>query len=108
ARNPVDKLTMLSLLARLSLKLEAGNPRVEVHANRLLLGFDFAQALPEDMTLHVIVPHMHQVGREMQVWATLPDGKRIDLIWLKDWDFNWQESYRYKTPIRLPKGTRIE
>ena len=30
ARSPVDKLTMLSLLARLSLKLEAGNPRVEV------------------------------------------------------------------------------
>src|SRR5262249_7059580 len=58
--------------------------------------------------LSFIALHMHQIGREMKVWATLPDGKHVDLLWVKDWDFNWQETYRYRTPIRLPKGTRLE
>jgi hypothetical protein len=30
------------------------------------------------------------------------------MIWIKDWDFNWQGSYRYVTPVKLPKGTRLE
>jgi hypothetical protein len=30
------------------------------------------------------------------------------LVWIKDWDFNWQGGYRFETPIHLPKGTRVE
>ena len=30
------------------------------------------------------------------------------LIWIKQWDFNWQEEYRYKTPPFLPQGTRVD
>ena len=30
------------------------------------------------------------------------------LIWIKDWDFNWQGQYRYSQPVKLPKGTRVE
>ena len=32
----------------------------------------------------------------------------MPLIWIKDWDFNWQGQYRYETPIHLPKGTKVE
>ena len=28
------------------------------------------------------------------------------LITIADWDFRWQDVYRYETPIALPKGTR--
>jgi len=44
----------------------------------------------------------------MKVDAHLPDGKVTPLIWVKDWDFNWQSQYRYAEPVTLPKGTRIE
>ena len=44
----------------------------------------------------------------MRVNAYLPDGTTKPLIWIKDWDFNWQGQYRYQQPIALPKGTRIE
>lgn len=27
------------------------------------------------------------------------------MVYVKDWDFNWQETYVYKEPIALPKGT---
>src|SRR5262249_12593966 len=29
------------------------------------------------------------------------------LIWIKDWDLNWQAVYRYQRPIFLPAGTVI-
>jgi len=32
----------------------------------------------------------------------------VPLIWIKDWDFNWQGQYRYDSPIKLPKGTEID
>lgn len=64
--------------------------------------------LPVDVTIHTIAPHMHQVGREMKVTATLADGKTQPLIWIKDWDWNWQGKYTYKEPVVLPKGTKID
>jgi hypothetical protein len=55
----------------------------------------------------VVTPHMHLLGREMKIWAELPDGTEKPLVWVKDWDFNWQNSYFLKEPLAAPKGTRI-
>jgi dipeptidyl aminopeptidase/acylaminoacyl peptidase len=44
----------------------------------------------------------------MKVTATLPDGSNVPLVWIPDWDFNWQDFYLYKNPVTLPKGTRID
>src|SRR5258708_1486115 len=44
----------------------------------------------------------------MKVTAMLPDGSTKPLIWIQDWDFNWQEPYLYKDPFVIPKGTRID
>jgi len=30
------------------------------------------------------------------------------LLWIKDWDFNWQDTYIFKDLVTLPKGTRID
>jgi hypothetical protein len=43
----------------------------------------------------------------MKAVATLPDGSTRPLLWIKDWDFNWQDAYQYRDPLTLPKGTRI-
>jgi hypothetical protein len=64
--------------------------------------------VPENVDLIGITPHAHLLCREMKVDARLPDGKTVPLIWIRDWDFNWQGEYRYAAPVRLPKGTRIE
>ena len=55
-----------------------------------------------------VLPHMHLLGKEMKVTATLPNGTVEPLIWIKDWDFNWQNSYRYRKPLYFPKGTKVE
>jgi mono/diheme cytochrome c family protein len=52
--------------------------------------------------------HAHYLCREMKMTATLPDGSTKGLLWIKDWDFGWQDSYFYKTPLRLPKGTKVD
>ncbi len=64
--------------------------------------------LPRDVELAAITPHAHYLGKNMKVNAYLPDGSVTPLIWIKDWDFNWQGNFQYtKRPV-LPKGTRIE
>ncbi len=37
----------------------------------------------------------------------LPGGQQLPLIWIKDWDFDWQGTYRFAEPVRLPKGSVI-
>jgi hypothetical protein len=54
-----------------------------------------------------ITPHAHLLCKEIKADATLPDGKQIPLIWIKDWDFNWQGEYRYTKPIHIPAGTKF-
>jgi hypothetical protein len=64
--------------------------------------------VPQDAELWGITPHAHYLATDMKVDARLPDGTVMALIRIKDWDFNWQGQYRYKQPIKLPKGTKIE
>ena len=63
---------------------------------------------PLDLELIGIVPHAHLVCKDMKGTATLPDGTKKPLIWIKDWDFNWQDQYQYASPFKLPKGTKLE
>ena len=63
--------------------------------------------LPIDATIWSVFPHMHLLGKEMKISAKLPSGEDKPLVWVNDWDFNWQETYRYKEPVHLPKGTHI-
>jgi len=64
--------------------------------------------LSEDTTLISAWGHAHQICTSMDAKATLPDGSKVPLIRIAEWDFNWQGQYLYKEPVRLPKGTRID
>ena len=50
---------------------------------------------------------MHYLGKEMYVWATLPDGNIEPLIWVPKYDFHWQQIYQLKNPLALPEGSSI-
>ena len=64
--------------------------------------------LPGAVEVLAIYPHAHYLGKEVEAWATLPDGKRTWLIKIADWDINWQGVYNYRKPVLLPKGTTVE
>ena len=63
--------------------------------------------LPVDVDVLAVYPHAHYLGKDMQGFATLPNGVKKWLIWIKHWDLNWQAVYRYSKPLFLPKGTTI-
>ena len=64
--------------------------------------------LPADCEVVEVSSHAHYICTDMRAWATLPDGKKLKLFYIADWDFNWQGGYTYKSPIAMPKGTRVE
>jgi hypothetical protein len=64
--------------------------------------------LPVDAKVLEVFPHMHYVGKEMKAYIVHTDGKQEPLIWIRDWDFNWQGGYILKEPVKLPKGSHVK
>lgn len=61
-----------------------------------------------DFTLHAVTPHMHMLGKEIALSMTPPDGPTRTIIAIKDWDYNWQETYQLKEPVQVKAGTKFE
>ena len=64
--------------------------------------------IPIEVEVTGIIPHAHYICKQMLGWATLPNGRRKSLLRIDDWDFNWQQQYRYRKPFILPAGTRVD
>jgi hypothetical protein len=88
--------------------LLVGPRRLDLPSGESHIPVDDWAVVPDDVELIGITPHAHWLCKEMNVDARLPDGSVTPLIWIKDWDFNWQSQYRYAEAVKLPKGTRIE
>lgn len=63
--------------------------------------------LPTQAEVLGVYPHAHYLGKTIEGYAVLPDGTKEWLIRIPDWDFNWQDEYRFVEPVSLPKGTRL-
>jgi tetratricopeptide (TPR) repeat protein len=63
--------------------------------------------LPVDVDALSVYPHAHALANEMHGSATLPDGRNVPLIRIDSWDPRWQDQYRYRVPLFLPKGTTL-
>ncbi len=53
-------------------------------------------------------PHMHLRGKAARYVVTFPDASQQLLLEVPEYDFNWQETYRFKEPVFVPRGTRID
>ncbi len=63
--------------------------------------------LQVDAEVQAIQPHSHYRARNLKAWAVLPDQTTRPLITIPQWDFSWQDTYRYAAPFWLPAGTTI-
>jgi mono/diheme cytochrome c family protein len=52
--------------------------------------------------------HAHYIATQMKMTATLPNGEVKTLLFIKDWDFAWQDRYFFKDFVPLPSGTRLD
>ena len=64
--------------------------------------------LPADVDAVSVSAHAHYLAKESKLTATLPDGEVRILLWIRAWDFNWQDNYIFKDLVHLPKGTRLD
>ena len=71
-------------------------------------GVKASYAFREDVTLLTLMPHMHLRGKDFIYRATFPDGRKETLLSVPGYDFNWQNTYRFAEPPKVPRGTRID
>ena len=93
--------TQIPVLIRL------GSNTIDIPAGKKDYLIKDSYRLPVDVELLSIYPHAHYLAREMKGFATFPDGRPKKLLHIKEWDFNWQDEYRYAKPIFLPQGTTL-
>jgi len=93
--------------ARMPYSLRLGSQTIDIPAGESAYRIEDEYRLPVDVEVLGIYPHAHYLGHEMQATATLPNGTIQKLLCIRQWDFNWQDEYRYVKPIPLPRGTTI-
>ncbi len=101
ARGPIQKELQLLFLVNDSFVIPAGDPHKVVTSSVVVPRGVNAKAL-------AILPHMHLLGREIKLDVTYPDGFRRPLIYINDWNFDWQGTYYFKDPVPLTAGARID
>jgi hypothetical protein len=99
AKQPPEYIPFDLSLGTFDIDIPAGEP------NHKVSSFVF---VPENIEVLSIIPHCHLLCRAVKVSAALPSGGSLPLIYIQDWDFNWQQQYWYKSPVFLPQGTRVE
>lgn len=56
-----------------------------------------------------LLPHMHSLGRRMQVtFRHAADDTEQCGLYVDRWDFNWQQAFMYEQPIVLAPGDHVE
>jgi peroxiredoxin len=64
--------------------------------------------LNADATIYSVMPHMHLLGKSVKITMTPPGGEPTVLVDIKDWDYNWQETYWLAKPITAKAGTKFD
>jgi tetratricopeptide (TPR) repeat protein len=94
--------------ARTGYMLRLGRQDIDIAAGRRDYVNADSYTLPVDVEVLAVQPHAHFLAKEIRGWATLPDGAHVPLIYIKNWNFHWQDVYRYEQSPVLPRGTVIE
>jgi hypothetical protein len=98
SKEPVRQSLHWMLLLPEDFRIPPGASNYELSASR---------EVPMDLMVHMVMPHMHLLGKDMTVWFEKPDGTRVDLLRADPWDFKWQRSYYLMEPVLMPKGSVV-
>ena len=69
--------------------------------------YSVIERVDSSMTLLGIFPHVHYIGRTIDVFAIQPDGQKNQLVYIQDWDYMLQTKYMFNKPVYLPVGTTL-
>jgi hypothetical protein len=98
AKKPADKPLQAFAIPGRFLYIPAGTESYKVKGDLWLA---------QDAMLHTTTPHMHLLGKTIKITMTPPNGPTTTIIDIAEWDYNWQETYFFKEPIKAPAGTKF-
>ena len=87
--------------------VQLGSQTIDIPAGASAHVVEDRHRLPVDVDLLAVYPHAHFLARSVEATAILPDGAVRPLIRIDDWDFAWQDEYRYVEPVHLPAGAVV-
>ena len=101
AKKPVEKPYQTIVLG-------PRNPLLMIPANKDNYKIEGSAYTQSDCIMHSVMPHMHLIGKSVAVSMTPPGGEKTTLVEINAWDYNWQETYWFKEPLKLKAGTKLE
>ena len=84
------------------------NPRFMIPAGADSHPVESGLEFLEDVTIYNLTPHTHLRGIRWQHKVTYPDGRTEIVLSVPKYDFNWQTDYQFVTPLKLPKGSKLQ
>ena len=82
------------------------NLDIDIKANTIKVE-NISRYVDTAITLLGIGPHMHYLGKVIEIFAVTEDCQKINLLKIPNWDYHWQGRYFFKEPIRIPKGSYL-
>lgn len=76
-------------------------PQAEQHEEKAYFLFD------KDADIHALFPHSHYRGVSSTFEVHYSDGKVETILSVPNYDFNWQRTYQFTKPKRVPAGSRM-
>ncbi|MCH7857871.1 MAG: hypothetical protein IIB37_14050 [Gemmatimonadetes bacterium] len=95
----IDYVVETNIQAFMDFTIPAGHPNYPVYNET---HFD------EDIYLLSMGPHAHYRGKAVKIELQRPDRPfRETLLWVPDYDFNWQFQYELEEPYLIPAGSTM-
>ncbi len=98
AKQPVEKIVQTLTIANTLFMIPPGANDHEVTS---------CYTFGRDVELVDYMPHMHVRGKDMKYDVSYPDGRTETLLWVPQYNFNWQTLYKLAKPVTIPKGARL-
>lgn len=73
----------------------------EAHEEKAYFLFD------KDADIHALFPHSHYRGVSSTFEVLYPDGEVETILSVPNYDFNWQRTYQFTEPKRVPAGSKL-
>lgn len=55
-----------------------------------------------------VAPHMHLLGQEIRMDKVSASGEKTPMVYIDDWEFDWQDVYTYTNPVPFNRSDRME
>jgi hypothetical protein len=70
--------------------------------------FTMQYTVSKDLTVLMVAPHMHYLGKSYHASVVESDGKESQIINLANWNFSWQDQYLCQPFHKLQKGNVLK